>query len=368
VASDARALVSHRAALIGEIVEAGHEVHCLAPEFDEDSTTKLRALGVATMSYPLALTGTNPFDELKTLRALNGIFQNLKPDVVLGTTSKPAIYGTIAAYKSGTPHVVLMIDRLGYSFLEGRGLKSAVLRRTMRRLYRRALKRANGVIFHNRDDYELMTSLGLLPKSLPVHIVRGAGVDLASFPITPMPSMASEMTFLMVAPLEKYNGVREYAQAAVAIKREHPHTRWLLAGAQDERPSGITRDALAQLGDGVEFLGPDHDVQGLYEQAHVFVLPSYGEGMPQSVLRAMATGRPIITTDTRGCRETVDEVVNGRLVRVKDWSALADGLEFFIRHPDLISSMGQASRQKAERLFDMRHINREMIAILGLAD
>ena len=97
------------------------------------------------------------------------------------------------------------------------------------------------------------------------------------------------------------------------------------------------------------------------------VLPSYGEGMPRTVLEAMAVGRPIVTTDTRGCRDTVDEVVNGCLVPIRDWSALADGMEFFIKHPDLIAPMGLASRQKVERLFDVRKVNRDMMRILGLS-
>ena len=367
VASDAPSLINFRGLLIGEICDGGHEVHCFAPEFDRNTTHELRTLGASTITYPLNPKGAGPIRDLKTLRSLTSIFKNLKPDVVMGYTTKPAIYSTIAANRAGVALVVPMMTGLGYAFLEGGGRNSLRIRKNTEFLYKRALKRASSVIFHNRDDYEHLYSLGIISKSLPVHIVRGSGVDLDQFQVSPIPSMAKELTFLMIARLANYKGVREYCMAAAVIKREYPNTRWLLAGPEETGPSGLPVEALGEFGGAVEYLGPQSDVQSLYAQSHVYVLPSYGEGMPRTVLEAMASGRPIITTDARGCRDTVDEVVNGRLVPIRDWQALADAMEFFIKHPDLIASMGHSSRQKVERRFDVRQVNSDMMRILGLS-
>ena len=367
VASYAPSIISFRGHLIADIVKAGHEVHCLAPEFQREITEQLRALGAATMTYPLARTGTNPWDDYKTLRSLTMIFRNLRPDVVMGYTPKPAIYASIAARRAGAQHVVPMLTGLGYAFLEGGGRKSAIIRASSAFLYKRAFKRSDGVIFHNRDDYEHLKSFGVIPPALPVHIAGGSGIDLDQYKMTPIPSLGEGTVFLMIARLVKYKGVREFCLAASAIKKEYPNTRWLLAGPEETGPAGFPVGDLKKFGGAVEYLGPSDDVQKLYQQAHVYVLPSYGEGMPRTVLEAMAVGRPIVTTDTRGCRDTVDEVVNGCLVPIRDWSALADGMEFFIKHPDLIAPMGLASRQKVERLFDVRKVNRDMMRILGLS-
>ena len=367
VASYGPSLINFRGELIRGMCAAGHEVHCLAPEFDRETVEALRAFGAATMTYPLARTGTNPLDDLKTLKSLTQIFGTLKPDVVMGYTPKPAIYSTIAGYRAGASHVVPMLTGLGYAFLEGGGKRSTLIRKSSEFLYRRAFKRANGVIFHNEDDYEHLRSFGIIPPTLPVHVVQGSGVDIEQFPFTPLPPMTDEIIFLMIARLVKYKGVREYCMAASAIKREYPNTRWLLAGPEEEGPAGFPVETLNSFGGAVEYLGPVSDVQSLYAQgSHVFVLPSYGEGMPRTVLEAMSTGRPIITTDARGCRNTVDEVVNGRLVPIREWQPLADAMEFYIKHPDLMASMGRASRQKVERNYDLRLVNRDMMRILGL--
>ncbi len=366
VASYAPSILSFRGRLIADIVAAGHEVYCLAPDFDRDTIEEIRALGASAMSYPLARTGTNPLDDFTALRSLTRIFRTLRPDVVMGYTAKPAIYSSIAAHWAGVAHIVPMLTGLGYAFLEGGGRKTDLIRKSSTFLYKRALSRADGVIFHNRDDYLHLKSYGVIPDRLPVHIVRGSGVDLDHYKSSPIPSLSGGIVFLMIARLVKYKGVREYCLAATAIKKEYPNTRWLLAGPEEAGPAGFSVENLREFGGAVEYLGPQNDVRQLYEQAHIYVLPSYGEGLPRTVLEAMASGRPIVTTDTRGCRDTVDEVVNGCLVPIRDWSALADGMEFFIKHPDLISPMGMASRQKVERLFDVRKVNRDMIRILGL--
>ncbi len=366
VASYAPSLLNFRGALIRDILARGHDVLCIAPDFDEATRVKLKSMGAEVYEFELNRTGLNPSTDLNSLKALISLFKNIRPDVVMGYTPKPVIYATLAAWKAEVPHIIPMITGLGFAFLEGRGIKHWLVRQVMKLLYRLALQKAHGVIFHNDDDHRHLASFGVIPRTLPVHIVNGSGVDLTHFTVEPLPPFSDGLTFALIARLVRYKGVQEYCVAAKTLKSKCPGARWLLIGPEEKGPAGLPLSELKTYGDAVEYVGPSQDVRPYLAQCHVYVLPSYGEGMPRTVLEAMATGRAIITTDTRGCRQTVEEGVNGYKVPVRDAEALADTMEDLLKRPDRIVQMARQSRLRAEKDFDVRVINQDMIRALGL--
>lgn len=366
VASFAPSLILFRGSLIREIIARGHAIVCVAPDFDQETETQLRNWGAETQMVPMARTGLNPLADMETLRALTRLFREWRPDVVMGYTPKPAIYASLAAHRAGASRIVPMVTGLGYAFLEGGGLKAAAVRQIMTRLYRRAFRVSHGVIFHNADDAAVLTGLNILPADMAVTIVRGSGVDLTHFAPRPLPSLEGGVTFLMIARLVRYKGVAEYCEAARMLKREGSNARFLLVGPAESGPSGFPVAELESYGDAITWLGPRDDVRTAIEDAHVYVLPSYGEGMPRTVLEAMAMGRAIITTDTRGCRETVREGVNGRLVPIQNAAALADAMRAMIAHPERLPVMAGESRRLAEAEFDVVRVNADMLKALGL--
>ena len=377
VASYAPSLLTFRGPLISDLVRLGHEVVCFAPDFTPAVLKELAGLGALARDFPLERTGLNPLADLKSLRELVRQFRKWRPDVVMGYTPKPAIYGSIAARLAGVPRITPMITGLGYAFLDeplpdpaqgasgsGNGGTRRSVRLAMKTLYRLAFRASHEVIFHNRDDLRHLTGLGIMPAGLPVRVVSGSGVDLDLYTQTPMPPIADGLTFLMIARLVRYKGVAEYCAAARLVRQVAPGTRFLLVGPEETGPAGFSAAALEAWRDDVQYLGASNDIRPLIGRCHVYVLPSYGEGMPRTVLEAMAAGRPIITTDTRGCRETVDERVNGCLVPAGDAKSLAEAMISFLRRPDLIPSMARASRHKVERRFDVKIVNRDMLECL----
>jgi glycosyltransferase involved in cell wall biosynthesis len=304
----------------------------------------------------------NPCSDLLSLATYISLFRNLRPDVYFGYTAKPVIYGVLAAWLAGVPRRVAMITGLGYGF-QGNS-RRAFLRAVVTNLYRAALSRATNVIFQNPDDLQTFQSLRLLPLRSKTSVVNGSGVDLARFQPHPLPQ--GPLVFLMIARLLGDKGVREYVNAARLIAKEHPEVRFLLVGPRDLGPDAIPAAELAQwVSEGIiAYLGEQRDVRPFLAACSVYVLPSYREGTPRSVLEAMATGRPVITTDAPGCRQTVEEGVNGFLVRPKTAGAVADAVRRFVEDPGLIPRMADASLFRVRTLFDVRDVNRIILTTI----
>lgn len=362
VASFAPSLIRFRGDLIAAIRAKGHDVLCLAPDFDARTISALDELGARHQSYPLERRGTSPWQDMASILALTRIFRRWRPDIVTGYTPKAAIYSTIAAARAGTRRIVPMITGLGYAFQGGPSRKVQALRWISRQLYRRALARSHAAIFHNEDDARLLCEIGVLPTGLPVHLVGGSGVNRELFPPRPLPAFDRGLTFLMVARLIRQKGVMEYCAAARVVREKSPNSRFLLAGAPEAGPDGIPIERLA--GGSVELLGHRDDIAELLAQCHVFVLPSHGEGLPRTVLEAMSVGRPIITTDAPGCRNTVDG--NGLVVPAGDAAALARAMEHLLRRPDLIAAMASRSLVLAAERYEVGAVNGRTMAALGL--
>jgi glycosyltransferase involved in cell wall biosynthesis len=232
-------------------------------------------------------------------------------------------------------------------------------------LYRIALRRSGAVIFLNPDDERLFRSLRLLPAGATSHVLNGEGVDVARFSPVPLPERVS---FLMIARLLKDKGIREFAEAAKRIKLSHPGARILLVGDFYASPDSLSREALDELiRCGVDYRGFLTDVRPAIADCSVYVLPSYREGTPVSVLEAMAMGRAIITTDVPGCRETVSDGLNGLVIPARDADALYRAMSRFVEEPELAQSMGRESRKLAEAKYDVRKVNADLLRYAGLS-
>jgi glycosyltransferase involved in cell wall biosynthesis len=259
---------------------------------------------------------------------------------------------------------VALVTGLGFAFTEGGGLKRLLSRFVATRLYRGAFRRCAAIIFQNPDDRDHFIDAGIVRRDAPITVVNGSGIDLERFAPAPLPPGPR---FLMISRLLGDKGVREYGAAAVRLKARYPEARFALVGYFDPSPDSIAREELdAMIAGGVDYLGKTDDVRPAIADASVYVLPSYREGTPRSVLEAMAMGRAIVTTDAPGCRETVIDGENGYLVPVKDVSALESAMERFILDAGLAARMGERSRAYVERKFDVRSVNAAVLAAAGL--
>ncbi len=348
--------------MIRDLVALGYEVHVSAPHIDSKAYAAIDAMGAHPHSLQLDRTGLNPIADLRYFREMLALIRGVKPGLVVNYTIKPNIWGSFAARLIGVP-VCSMVTGLGYVMIEGAGFKRRLVQGVAKRLYAAALAGNRVVIFQNDDDVRDFVRRGIVSRE-KVRTIRGSGVNLAHFSPRPLPP---EPVFLMIARLLKTKGVSEYVEAAKATKQRHPHARFLLVGMPDNGPDGISA---SETGDwqknGIEYLGPQSDVRSAIASASVYVLPSYREGTPRSVLEAMAMGRPILTTDVPGCRETVRPGENGLLVPARDSTALRDAMIHMVSAADERAEMGRVSLEMARELFDVSKVNLELFRHLSL--
>lgn len=367
ISNQAFSLVNFRGYLIRELVAAGIEVHALAPDYDDRFRAAVRALGAVPMDFSLVRTGMNPLRDGLDLLRLTNLLRRIRPDATLGYFIKPVIYGTIAAWLAGVPRRYALIEGLGYVFTESGAKESwrrVVLCWIVSALYRAALKRAERVFFLNDDDISEFVEKGIVDQDKTVKL-GGIGVDLDEW--RPLPPSMQPLTFLLAARLLREKGIVEYAEAARRVKRRYPNIRFVLLGGLDPNPGGLTQSEVEEWVREGLLEWPGHvDVKPWLAQTSVYVLPSYREGVPRSTQEAMAMGRPVITTDAPGCRETVEHGRNGFLVPVRDPRALAEAMLRFIEQPELIESMGRESRRMAEERFDVYKVNAVMLQAMGI--
>ncbi len=364
IASFAESIVPFRGALIRSLVEQGTEVIVAAPglELESSSAKEIEAIGATAVEIPLERTGTNPVCDLVLSWHLFRLMRRIKPDIVLGYTIKPVIYGSLVAWLAKVPRRFVLVTGLGYAFT---GPRSGPLAFAAKWLYRRAFERVHKVFLQNPDDLALLRQQNLLPDRIPTVVVNGSGIDLSEFKVEPLP--VGSVNFLMIGRLLNNKGVREYAQASQQVKLRHPNVRCRLVGWVDDNPDAIARAELdSWVEDGiVEYLGRLQDVRPAIANCSVYVLPSYREGTPRTVLEAMAIGRAIITTDAPGCRETVVDGKNGILVPVGSVAQLADAMCRFVVDSELAKTMGRHSREIAEAKYDVRKVNAVMLHEMG---
>lgn len=352
----------HYLELIQCFLRLGWTVCCAAPR--DAATAGLEREGVRCIDVTLSRRGMNPFGEAVALAGLYRIFRREQPDAVLNFSIKPAIYGSVAAGWAGVPRVCSMITGLGYVFL-GHGPLRTMLSAAAGWGYRRALGRNYRVFFQNPDDRDFFARRRIVRGGQDV-VLNGTGVDTTRFAPTDGPDPAQGVRFLMVARLLADKGIREFVDASAALKSSQPRVRCSLLGPRDDNPSVIDPRELKQWVDGgaIEYLGETEDVASVIADHHVFVLPSYREGLPRATVEAMSMGKPVVTTDVPGCRETVEHGVNGFLVPPGDAAALRKAMERFVAEPELIVSMGKASRAMVLDKFDVHVVNRQIVGVV----
>lgn len=367
IASFAPSLVNFRGALLGAMVAARHNVIACAPDDDPDTEAALSAIGVGYRRIPMQRAGMNPLADLRTATALVRLMIEERPDLVLAYTQKPIIYGGLATRLAGRrARFAAMMTGLGYiGIADGARLRRAV-RRLVAAAFRFAVGRAHPIIVFNRDDAGDLRRHGMVSPGQAIIQVPGSGVDIERFAPSPLPP--GPPVFLMIARLLRDKGVAQYAAAARIVRDAHPHARFVLVGPFDPNPSGISRaDLAAWVAHGaIEYHGATADVRPHLAAASVFVLPSFREGLPRAVLEAMATGRPIVTTDAPGCRETVIPGDNGFLVPVGSVAPLAEAMTAFINDPTLAQRMGGRSRELATERFSVDRVNARLLDLLDL--
>ncbi|NOU25895.1 MAG: glycosyltransferase family 4 protein [Methylotenera sp.] len=345
-------LVNFRAGLIRALVANGYEVVTVAPS--DDYASRLTELGCRFVALPMDNKGTHPGRDLLLFFRFLKLLRNERPDVFLGYTIKPNIFGSLAAHMLGIP-VINNIAGLGAVFMRDNWLT-----RLVRRLYKLALSRSCHVFFQNNEDLQMFVEQGLVTVN-KVSRLPGSGIDLVKFPYTPMQSSKNQtFCFLLVARLLWDKGVGEYVEAARILRSTYPDIKFQLLGFLDvKNPSAVSSEQMADwVKEGVvEYLGVSDDVKHYMVAADCVVLPSYREGVPRSLLEAAAIGRPIVTTDVTGCRDAVDDGLNGMLCKVRDPLDLAEKmLEMIQKTPLERYSMGAAGRLKMESEFDERFV------------
>jgi glycosyltransferase involved in cell wall biosynthesis len=369
----APSLIKFRGPLLAAMVERGHEVIALAPEAASEATSDggdlragLASLGVRYQPIDLQRTGLDPVSDARSIDALVRRLRELQPELVLGYTIKPVIYGSIAARIAGVPRRAAMITGMGSALTSVRTLKQRLVAAIARTLYRVGLAQCQVVIVQNTDDRDELARFGALPRRARVAVVRGSGVDLAHYAPSPLPP--GPPVFVFLGRLLRDKGIHEYVAAARRVRQHHPEARFQIAGWLDPNPESLhQRDLDAMVADGtIEYLGAPDDVRPHLAAAHALVLPSYREGTPRSVLEAMSMNRAVITTDAPGCRETVIDGESGLIVPVRDVRLLAAAMIRLITSPALLARLAAAGRARAVEHYDAQKVAASVIDALGL--
>jgi glycosyltransferase involved in cell wall biosynthesis len=375
IAGDAQSLVNFRGDLIILLRERGHVVVVCAPRLTAETVAFLREHSILYYDYPeLKRSSLSPFADAWAARRLRQIVREVSPDSVFAYTIKPIILGISAAAACGVARRISLITGLGAAF-NTPGLRGYCLKMVASILYRRALGKATSVIVQNKDIGEALRTAKIVSPGRRIVVVDGSGVNTARFSLAAPPD--GSPIFLLLGRLLYDKGIKEFAEAAAQLKPFAPHARFVLAGGIDSNPSAIPSSQIDQWVSrgAIEYLGEVRDVVSLLRRTSVLVHPSYHEGVPRAVLEAMATGRPIVTTDAIGCRETIADAgppdnlglrvgVNGILVPVRNTEALVEALRRLVINPRLRESMGVAARELAVRRFDVKIINAKMLEIL----
>lgn len=363
IASFDRSLLLFRGELIRSWLSKGYSIIAAAP--GTGVAKALQELGVRYKTVYFNRTGLNPLKDFILLLKMILLIRKEKPDIIYAYTIKPVIYGSIASSFYRNVKVYSMITGLGYVFVSSGG--QGFLGKLVSFMYRLALKYNEKVFFQNPDDREFFINKRLVDDQKTV-LVNGSGVHLEHYSYEPV--ITGPIVFLMIARLLEEKGIREYVEAAGVVREKYPDARFkLIAWNLSHLSSASIEDDLDRWKkEGpAEIYGETDDVRPYIANASVYVLPSYREGTPRTVLEAMAMGRPIITTDVPGCRETVIEGLNGFLVPVKNSRALAEAMIRFVEKPELIKKMGLESRKLAEKKFDVHEVNRVINQAMGLS-
>lgn len=366
--SYAPSLINFRGRFLEKLRALNIDVVAIAPDFDPQVIEWCEARGIITEALDLKSQGLNPFGDLWTIYKLYKTIKQHKPQYTMGYTHKAALYTAYASLLCRVPNRIMMVTGLGYGFEPGKSRFSWLIPLITYQMFRVGSFCSHKLIFHNEDNRKLFVRRKITLKPSKTVTVGGSGVDLKDYPfIEPKKITPGKLTFLLVARLVRYKGVYEYAQAAEQLAEEYPKATFKLIGYRDKSPIGYNEQEFKFISDRVVVLGRRNDISEQLANCDVYVLPSYGEGLPRTVLEAMATGRAIVTTDTYGCRSTMDDGRNGILVKVRDAQSLCEGMKRFLSGELDHRQMGRESRLLVENKFDVDIVNSQMMMAMGIS-
>jgi len=353
--------LSHRLPLALAARDAGYDV-AVATRVNTQGDS-IRQAGIRLIPLKLSRRGMNVISELMTFVRLLRLYRREKPDLVHHVAMKPVLYGSLVARLAGVPHVVNALAGLGYVFTSDQ-LTAHILNPLISCAFRMLLSSKNSrLILQNRDDLALFIHKRFISEERTA-LVRGSGVDTAAFsptlepPGLPVVMLASRMLW--------DKGVKEFVEAARILKRLSIHARFVLVGDTDlQNPSAIPQGQLtAWHTEGIiEWWGHREDMPTVFSEAHIICLPSFREGLPKVLIEAAACGRPIVTTDAPGCREIVNNEVNGLLVPVRNEMELANAIQRLIESPELRQTMGARGREIVLKEFSVEKVVSETMAV-----
>jgi glycosyltransferase involved in cell wall biosynthesis len=363
LSSHTESLFWFRMDMMKDFIKLGHKVIAIGSEPENEWKSKFQKFGIEYKQIFVERNGMNPLKDFKTLISIYQLIKLEKPNKIFAYQAKTIVYGSIAAKLNGITDFFPLIAGLG-SIFRGQGFKNKVIKTVMKIEYWLALKNSKKVFFQNLDDKNEFIKYGLL-KEVKAVIINGSGVNIEKFKPTELPE---EPAFLFIGRLIKDKGIIEYLEACKKVKQLFPEIRCLLVGPFDTNPSALKKEDLTHYTESgiIEYFGEQKDVRPYISQCSTFILPSYHEGTPKTVLEAMSMGRSIITTDAPGCKETVVDGINGYIVKVRDIQTLYNKMIYMISNKDVYKSMGAKSSKIARTKYDVRIINQTIINEMGL--
>ncbi|MDC1472538.1 glycosyltransferase family 4 protein [Flavobacteriaceae bacterium] len=357
--------ISHRLIIAKEAMKKGFEVFVACQ--DTGRSHEISESGIKFINLSISRSGTNPISELITLFKVYEIYNDIKPDIVHHITLKPVIYGTLMSRLLKVKGVVNAVSGLGYSFTANR---KGLVQKVIIQLLKIGFNRNNlSIIFQNDDDKKAFEALDIISDSNRIIKIKGSGVDLTKFIHSSFPSF-DVIKILLPTRMLWDKGVKELRIASEILKEKYKNkVQIILCGLADlDNKAGVSPSYLEDWQDGsyVKWIGYQKDMVKVYQDSHIVVLPSYREGMPKTLIEACAIGRAIVTTDAIGCNECVDEGINGLKVPIYSTVELASAIEKLILNSDMILQMGNSSRKKAVKEFDVNDVISKHLKIYSL--
>lgn len=355
--------LAHRLEIAKGAQKNGFEVTIVAK--DTGRKNEIEAEGFKFIDVNISRSGVNPLHELKTIGELYTIYKKTKPTSVYQVTMKPVIYGTLVSRLLKIP-TVNAVSGLGYNFTDKR---QGIIQKIMIFLMKLGFhKDKNHLVFENKDDYHDLKAFKVLNHKNTCSVIKGIGVNLEKFELEDFVEK-EKLIILFPARMLWDKGVKELIEASKILHEKYAHKIYFkLCGMIDEgNLESISEDYLnsIEVKNYLKWYGHQTDIKSIYINADIVVLPSYREGLPTSLIEACAIGRPIVTTDAVGCRDCVDEGLNGYKVPVKSVQELADALDKLINSPEDRKRMGLYGRQKAENEFNQVEVVKKHVAIFN---
>jgi len=357
--------LSHRLPLALAALKEGYDVHIAAG--DTGRAKEIQSYGLKFHALPLSRSGTSPLAEIGTVWALYKLYKLLKPNVIHQVSMKPVVYGSLITRWFGIP-TINAISGMGYVFTKGR---ISIVQRLMKAMMKWGWNQPMYLIFQNEDDLAECKNFGLMNSQIKPVIIKGSGVDLSVFQFSELPN-SNPIKIVFPARMLRDKGLSEFIGATRLLMKEWKgKVLFQLAGMVDkENPTNMQEEELksCDVPGYLEWLGFVDDMPQLYQNAELVVLPSYREGLPKSLIEAMAIGRPIITTDTVGCREVVEKGRNGLLVPVMNTEALARAIHELLISRGERERMGAESRKMAESEFSLEEVISKHLELYSITD